>query len=51
MIYIPKFIQIGPGTQKLTGGDSQTRHRYILVDKETAWRSHKATLIFPKYGQ
>jgi hypothetical protein len=42
MIYIPSFINIGSGIQKLIAGDSDT---------QTAWRSHKPNLIFPKYGK
>jgi hypothetical protein len=33
MVYIPSFIKIGSGIQKLTRGETQT-----------AWRSHKPTL-------
>jgi hypothetical protein len=39
MIYVPSFIKIGSGVQKLIGGDTNT---------QTAWRSHKPTLIFNK---
>jgi hypothetical protein len=28
MIYIPSFIKIGSGIQKLIGGDSQTQRQY-----------------------
>jgi hypothetical protein len=42
MIYMPSFINIGSGIQKLFAGHSGT---------QTAWRSHKPTLIFPKYGK
>jgi hypothetical protein len=35
MIYIPSFIKIGSGIQKLGYTDTQTE-----------WRSHKPTLIF-----
>jgi hypothetical protein len=28
MIYIPSFIKIGSGIQKLTAGDSQTHRQY-----------------------
>jgi hypothetical protein len=34
MTYIPSFIKIDLGIQKLMGGDSQT---------QTAWRRHKPT--------
>jgi hypothetical protein len=34
MIYIPSFIKIGSGIQKLIWGDAQT-----------AWRSHKPTSV------
>jgi hypothetical protein len=34
MIYLPSFVKIGSGIQKLTG------------DRETAWRSHKPSLFF-----
>jgi hypothetical protein len=34
-IYMPSFIDIGPGIQKLIGGGGFT---------DTAWRSHKHTL-------
>jgi hypothetical protein len=37
MIYIPSFIKIGSGNQKLIGGDTQT-----------TWGSHKPTLFFSK---
>jgi hypothetical protein len=37
MIYIPTFIEIGSGIQKLMGGYTYT---------QTAWRSHKSTFIF-----
>jgi hypothetical protein len=37
MIYIPRFVKIGLGIQKLLGGDSLT-----------AWSSHKPTFIFSK---
>jgi hypothetical protein len=39
MIYIPSFIKIGSAIQKLIG-----------VDTQTAWKSHKPTFIFSKYG-
>jgi hypothetical protein len=38
MIYIPSFIKIGSGIQKLIGGS----HRH------TAWRSHKLVFMFSK---
>jgi hypothetical protein len=28
MIYVPSFIKIGSGIQKLIGGDSQTKREY-----------------------
>jgi hypothetical protein len=37
MIYIPSFIKIGSGIQKLVGGRGYTR-------TQTAWRSHKLYL-------
>jgi hypothetical protein len=37
IIYIPSFIKIGSGIQKLMGGGS-------LTGTQTAWRSHKPTL-------
>jgi hypothetical protein len=39
MIYIPSFINIGSGIQKLMGGNKDT---------QTAWRAHKPTLIYSK---
>jgi hypothetical protein len=39
VIYIPSFIKIGSGIQKLMGGGEFT-------DTQTAWRSHKPTFIF-----
>jgi hypothetical protein len=41
MIYIPSFIQIGSGVQKLIRGGGYT-------DTQTAWRSHKPIFIFSK---
>jgi hypothetical protein len=38
MIYIPGFIKIGSGIQKLIRGG--------LTDTQTAWRSHKPTFFF-----
>jgi Uri superfamily endonuclease len=40
VIYIPSFIKIGSGIQKLI----RRIHRHI--DTQTAWRSHKSTFIF-----
>jgi hypothetical protein len=40
MMYIPSFIGIDSGIQKLTEG------RY--TDTQTAWKSHKPTIIFFK---
>jgi hypothetical protein len=40
MIYIPGFIKIGSGIQKLIGGG--------FTDTQTACRSHKPTLILSK---
>jgi hypothetical protein len=37
--YIPSFIKIGSGIQKLTG---------VYTDTQTGWRSHKPTFIFSK---
>jgi hypothetical protein len=39
MIYIPSFIRIGSGIQKLIGARG-------FKDTQTAWRSHKPTFIF-----
>jgi hypothetical protein len=39
MIYIPSFIQICSGIQKLTGGGNG------FTDTQTALRSHKPTLV------
>jgi hypothetical protein len=39
MIYVPSFLKIGSGIQKLLTGDSQTH---------TAWKLHKPTFIFSK---
>jgi hypothetical protein len=39
MIYIPSCIKIGSGIQKLMRG-------FTDRDRQTAWRSHKPTLIF-----
>jgi hypothetical protein len=41
MIYIPSFIKIGSGIQKLI--DTQTD-----TDTQTVWRLHKPTFIFSK---
>jgi hypothetical protein len=41
-IYIPSFIKIDSGIQKLIRGDTQT-HGYTAE-----WRSHKPTFIFSK---
>jgi hypothetical protein len=41
-IYISSFIKIGSGVQKLTGGGGG------LTVIQTAWLSHKRTLIFFK---
>jgi hypothetical protein len=43
-IYIPSFLKIGSGIQRLIGGI----HRH--TDTQTSWRSHKPTLI-SKYGK
>jgi hypothetical protein len=45
MIYIPSFIKICSGIQKLIRGERG--------DSQTAWRSHKPTFIylFSKYGK
>jgi hypothetical protein len=40
MIYIPSFIKIGSGIQKLRGGG--------FTDTQTSRKSHKATFIFSK---
>jgi hypothetical protein len=37
MIYIPSFIKIGSGIQKVMGG---------YLDTQTAWRLHKPSFIF-----
>jgi hypothetical protein len=39
MIYVPSFIKIGSGIQKL-----------IRWDTQTAWKSHKPTFIVLKKG-
>jgi hypothetical protein len=39
MIYMPSFITIGSGVQKLMGE---------YTDTQTAWLSHKPTFIFSK---
>jgi hypothetical protein len=36
-VYIPSFIKIGSGVQKIIGGFSDT---------QTVWRPHKPTFIF-----
>jgi hypothetical protein len=41
MMYIPGFIKTGPAIQKLIRG-------YKDRDIQTAKRSHKPTIIFPK---
>jgi hypothetical protein len=41
MIYIPTFINIVSGIQKLIRGWGFTN-----TQKQTAWRSHKPTFIF-----
>jgi hypothetical protein len=38
MIFIPGFIKIGSGIQKLMGGGGG------FTDAQTSWRSHKPTL-------
>jgi hypothetical protein len=38
MIYIPSFMKIGSGIQKLIE----------RIHRQTAWRSHKPTFIFSK---
>jgi hypothetical protein len=44
MMYIPSFINIGSGIQKLMG--------WGFTDTQTAWRSHKPTFIlFSEYGK
>jgi hypothetical protein len=45
MIYIPGFIKIASGIQKLMGGFTDTQIT------QTAWRSHKPTFIFSKLGK
>jgi hypothetical protein len=40
MIFIPSFMKTGPAIQELMGGGYR--------DTQTAWRSHKPTLIFKK---
>jgi hypothetical protein len=42
MIYIPSFIKICSGIQKLMGGT----HRFRAT--QTAWKSHKPTFMFSK---
>jgi hypothetical protein len=39
MIYVPSFINVGLGIQKLMGG---------YTDTQTAWISQKPTFIFSK---
>jgi hypothetical protein len=39
MLYIPSFIKIGPGIEKLRGKGQ-------IDNKYTGWRSHKSTFIF-----
>jgi hypothetical protein len=41
VIYVPSFIKIGSGIQKLIGG---------YRDKQTAWRSHKPAFSFQNKG-
>jgi hypothetical protein len=41
MIYVPSFIKISSGVQKLTGRDSQTHEQ-----THTASSSHKPNLFF-----
>jgi hypothetical protein len=41
MTYIPSFIKTGSGIQKIMGGGG-------LIQRQTAWASHKPTLIFSK---
>jgi hypothetical protein len=43
MIYIPSFINIGSGIQKLTGGGG-------FREKQAVWRSHNPTYIFQNKG-
>jgi hypothetical protein len=42
MIYIPGFIKIGSGIQKLMGGI----HRETYTDTQTAWIGHEPTFLF-----
>jgi hypothetical protein len=46
VIYIPSFIKIGSGIQKLT-----REFIDILTDIHTAWRLHNIAFIFSKYGK
>jgi hypothetical protein len=41
MIYIPGFIKIDSGIQKVMEGGG-------FADRQTAWRSHKRTFVFLK---
>jgi hypothetical protein len=45
-IYIPSFIKIGSGILKLIGG-----RRFVNIQTQTAWRSHKPSFIFLKQGK
>jgi hypothetical protein len=38
MIYIPSFIKIGSGIEKMVGGG--------FIDTQTAWGSHMRTIIY-----
>jgi hypothetical protein len=42
-MYVPSFIKIGSGVQKLIGGGI---HRHTHTHTQTATRSHKPTIFF-----
>jgi hypothetical protein len=47
VIYVPSFIKIGSGVQKLIGRDTQTYiHTHTHINTRTAMWSHKHTLFF-----
>jgi hypothetical protein len=45
VIYLPSFIKIGSGVQKLMGGDTQTRTQTHTHTRTATW-SHKPILFF-----
>jgi hypothetical protein len=44
VIYVPSFVKIGSGIQKLMGGGGYRRARTHMHTQTTSW-SHKPTLL------